>query len=789
MVTIRRPKNALKFRSAAGWWGALWREALPAGNGLIGAAVLGGAAEDSIMLTHSNSLWQGRTSVLQDVSDKIGEVRKAMEMGEPRKAQNILSDALITKNYRPQIAFPLPVCDLRVRMPLSRPAKDYMRVINMENGEVSVTYRDGNAKVERSLFVARDTDTVVYEITGKQLSCKLSFDLHDRTNNRTPVMLTRLPERVDTKYENYYMYFAARSDDGMDFGAVAKVSYYGGSQQATESGIEITGASSILVLVRLFTESQREKEWKALKTALAGVKLSYDKMLKSHTQLHSRLFLSSELSLEAEDRDAFCEDLLAECAKEGEIPPALIEKMWGYARYLFISATRENGLPVNPCGLWCGDYRSEHPQASAGGELEMLYSLCNTGNLYPHMNAILDLVERLTPDFKKNAQRLYNCRGVMLPMYTSPNTGLPGTVDPGNLHFTAGAGWIANMLYDFASGGGDKKTMDRVLAFMREVALFYEDFFRVSKRGKFRSVPSYSPENTPGNFAGEGEKLSLKIAADATMDFAVAKQLLGNLVAEYADKKDAAADVAKWKEMLAKIPDYRINADGAVAEYVTEDFADNYEQRFCSHLYPVWVGEPMTEERRKAFLTAANKRLEHPGDMTSLGYGWLGVSFAKLGAAAQLETCLSNILRYTTMNNLVTAENDWRGGGFTNGNDWAFYSIAGNIGFGAAVGAGLCDGAGDRIRLLSAPVPGAEKYCLEGATTPAGVEVSLRYDRRKGNLSVSLKSRHARKVVLELPDSARKIAKPNNAGLTLTEEKTVVLELPANKIFHIDFKM
>ena len=259
MVTIRKPKNALKFRSAAGWWGALWREGLPAGNGLLGASVLGGAAEESIMLTHASSLWQGRTSVLQDVSDKIKDVRKAMGMGEPKKAQDILSDALITKNYRPQMASPLPVCDLRVKMPLSKPPKDYMRVVNMENGEVSVAYRDGNAKVERSLFVARDTDTVVYEINGKQLSCKLSFDLHDRTNNRTPVMLTRLPERADTKYENYYMYFAARSDDGTDFGAVAKVSYYGGSQRVSEEGIEISGASSILVLVRLLRRASARR--------------------------------------------------------------------------------------------------------------------------------------------------------------------------------------------------------------------------------------------------------------------------------------------------------------------------------------------------------------------------------------------------------------------------------------------------------------------------------------------------------------------------------------------------
>ena len=789
MFTMRKAKNVLKFRGAAGWWGARWREGLPTGNGLIGASVLGGASDERIMLTHSNNLWQGKTSVLQDVSDKIKEVRANMDMGEPKKAQNILSDALITKNYRPQMAFPLPVCDLRLKTPLSKPIKDYSRSLNLENGEVSVSYRDGNAKVDRSLFVSRANDTVVYEITGKAVCCKLSFDLHDRTNNRTPVMITRLPERAESKYESNFMFFAARSDDDTDFGAVAKVTYYGGSQHVSETGIEITGASSILILVRLFTGSQREKEWKALKTALVGVKLNYDKMLKEHTALHGKLFNAAELTLDAKNRDAFCEDLIAECAETGKLPLALVEKMWGYARYLFLSSTRENGVVMNPCGLWCGDYRSEHPQASAGGELQMLYSLCNSGNLFPHMAGLLDVVERLTPDFKKNAQRLYNCRGVMIPMYTSPNTGLPGTVDPANLHYTAGAGWIANMLYDYATGGGDKKTLERVLSFMREVATFYEDFFRLSKRGKYLSVPSYSPENTPGNFAGEGEKLSMQIASNSTMDFAVAKKLLSNLVAECKGRNDCADDVAKWEDMLTKIPDYRINADGAVAEYISADYADHYEHRLCSHLYPIWVGEELNEEQRKAFLVAATKRLENPGDMTSLGYGWLALAFAKLGAVDKLETCLENVVDYTVMNNLVTAENDWRGNGFTNDNDWAFYSIAGNVGFGAAVGAGLCDGTGERIKLLSAPLSGIVKFTLEGATTPAGVEVAMTCDRRKGNLSVSLKSRRARRILLELPESCRKIAKPNNIGLVLAEDKTVALDLPANKVFNIDFKI
>lgn len=142
MVTIRKPKNALKFTMPAAWWGSTWREAIPTGNGVMGAAVYGGAANEVIMLTHSDSWWQGGVGVLQDVADKLKDVRKKMDECDPRGAENVLQNALISKNYRPQLSYPLPLCDFRVDMRLDRAAKEYVRVLNMENGEVSVSFKD-----------------------------------------------------------------------------------------------------------------------------------------------------------------------------------------------------------------------------------------------------------------------------------------------------------------------------------------------------------------------------------------------------------------------------------------------------------------------------------------------------------------------------------------------------------------------------------------------------------------------------------------------------------------------
>ncbi len=160
-----KPRTTLKFDRPSSWWGALWREGLPIGNGLSGASVYGGAAEETAMLTSALSVWQGNIGVLPDISDKLKEVRKLLDEGKYSQAEKVYTDALINKNYRPQPSVPLPVCDFKVKMNLTKPVKEYTRALNTENGEAVVSYREGGTKYERAMFVSRVNDFIVYEIT------------------------------------------------------------------------------------------------------------------------------------------------------------------------------------------------------------------------------------------------------------------------------------------------------------------------------------------------------------------------------------------------------------------------------------------------------------------------------------------------------------------------------------------------------------------------------------------------------------------------------------------------
>ena len=799
MATIRKPKNALRFTMPASWWGSTWREALPAGNGVIGAAVYGGAANEVIMINHCDNWWQGHVGVLQDVADKLKDVRKKMDDAEAREAENVLRDSLISKNYRPLLASPLPVCDFHVDMKLDRAAKEYSRVLNMENGEITVSFKDGATRYDRSMFVSRALpNTIVYEITrtgGKAIDVTFSLDVHDKFNVRTPDAVSKLPDGVNVKYEKYFMCFSSRSDSGADFGAVGFINHFGGEQIVDGKGITIRGAEKILVLIRPFVESQREKEWKAIRESLKAVKSTYEKLLKEHTPLHNRLFNSAELDLDAEERDVAADELVRNAFVDGDASLALLEKLWAYGRYLMLCGSSDASHPLPPYGLWCGDFKAPGSQINASGSLQSTYCHVLAGNLADQMQSVFTYYESVLDDLKKNASRLYGCRGIFIPSVMAHGTGVLGMIDSKVIHFTAVAGWIAQLFYDYYLFTDDIKFLKtRALPFMKEVALFYENFFKLDSDSKYESCPSYSPDTTPANYSNGGVD-SLEIARNSTIDFAVAKELLTNLVEGSEHAAMNKSEIPKWKDMLTRIPDYKINDDGTVREYADEAFADNYASSSVSMFYPVYPGcevTPENPELMRAFSLAAKKKIAGANaEHTSMSLARYASVFARMGDGDTALDIISTIVRNMTMGNLVFSATDWRGMGVANNGNWAQYTIESNMGVTGALQEMLVQSDSKCVRLLPALPSSLPKGEISGLQTRTGVEVSsLSWDKRKGVVLVKLKSRRATNVNIRLPEGTKRFI-TKNASEKIDYEAGFVtgLSLVAGKVAAIEIRL
>ncbi len=794
MAVTRKPKNTLKFSRPSSWWGSQWREGLPIGNGVIGASVYGGAADDVIMITHGDLWWQGKDSVLQDVSDKVKDVRGKIDNGDFLGAEKILSTELIKKGYRPQLSYPLPMCDFKIGMKV-RQVKEYSRSLDLESAEASVSFKDGATRFERNTFVSRARDIIVYEIsrTGqKNIDVQFKFDMHDKFNARTPVAISATPDNVNVKCENFWLYYSARSSSGTDFGAVAKINFFAGKQEIVDNSIVITGAEKILVIIKPFIEGQREKAWKECKAAITEIKLPYDKLLKEHQTLHQKLFDSADVDFGATDgREAFVDDAIAEAVRSGDTNPAILEKLWAFGRYLMITGSRPDARPFAPYGLWCGDYKAEAAQINAAGDLQAVYDMTQTGNLNDFAESVFTLYESLKQSFKYNATRLYGCRGIMIPYTTSPSTGYPGDVNDAMIHFTGVAGWLANLFYDYALFTDDQKFLKaRALPFMMDAISFYEEFFKLADMKYYESSPSYSPYTTPGNLSGTGEEHY--IAKNATIDFAIARNLLKNLIEGSKAVNANKAEIIKWEDMLKKIPPYKINPDGTVSEFIDDYCTDNPTSPSLALYYPVYPDYRLRDnlELNKAFGNTARKKVVSAREnMKASELARYASVFARLGDGDNAYEMINALVRGMAMNNLVFASDDWRGMGSGRKDTWAQPVPYVNAIVTGAIQEAIVQSTPDSITLLPALCSGMEKGSISGFQTRAHVEVSsLEWDVPRGSLIVKLKAKRSSVIDLQLPKTAKPPKKVDAEKFDDDRGLLIGLKLAANKPVTLEIK-
>jgi hypothetical protein len=194
------------------------------------------------------------------------------------------------------------------------------------------------------------------------------------------------------------------------------------------------------------------------------------------------------------------------------------------------------------------------------------------------------------PGFRENARALYNARGIHVPaqLTLSPRETDFSPAFPLN-YWNAAAAWACQFYYDYYQRTGDEKFLaDRAYPLMKETAAFYEDFLTVTDTaGRLVFVPSYSPENEPGN-------TKVPTSINATIEIAAAKQLLRHAIAAARHLNRDADLQAKWSAILSKLPDYQVAPDGSFREWLWPGLDENHQHRHCSQLYALY--DEMPEE-------------------------------------------------------------------------------------------------------------------------------------------------------------------------------------------------
>ena len=780
-------RNIILAEKPASWWGSNWREGFFSGNGVIGANVYGGARHECILLNMAKLNWHGRTNVLPDVSLKMKEVKKASDDGDFMTVQEILPNALKAKNFRPNPADPLPMCCLNINTEIEKGIKEYSRTLDMESGEISVSFADGNAKHTRTLFVSRADNCIVLEMkkTGnKSIDAEFSFDLPKNFGGFDEELV--MPDGVQSVYEKNFICFAARNDNGLDYGAVAKVSTAGGMQSVTAKSLKIKGASNIYIIIKLFSDSQKDREWKKLKDELTATKDGYDKLKKAHFPLHSKLYNSCRVDFGSDQDECPIENLLQR-ANHGEISSALIEKLWSFGRYLFISGANTANRMFLPTGIWNGDYKAVNGKID-NRQLTEGYRHIFKGNLIEMAEPFFKYFDEMAGSFKDNAQRLFGKRGVFVPAVCAPSTGRLGTLDPTVICDTSVAGVIADLYYRYYLYTQDDKFLKtRALPFMKNVALFYEEFFTTDVDGTLCTPFSCIPNYVPSLYRDDRPV----VGANATLDFQVAKGVLSDLIEAGKIAGENQKDIDKWSEMLAKIPQEPVD-NGEIKLY-RENRCNNANAFGISMLYSAYpndlVNRQSNAEDVKTYVNTAKEVYFGSAEEQNLAnMANLAALFARFGDKNMAVECMRNVVKGGLAGNLSALDSDWRGMGYIANNENAAVQLYGNMAITNAIQEMLLGCCGNSLYILPCYIFQGEALSIEHLKAEGGKDVSMTYVPKSQMFTVTIVGKKNEEIEVVLPEGTKKMIKTNCGAVEQGGQKITGITLTDGKVCEISFK-
>jgi alpha-L-fucosidase 2 len=590
-----------------------WVEAVPVGNGRLGAMIFGGVTEERLQL-NEGTLWAGGpyNPVNPDAKEALPQVRQLINDGKYQEAASLISAKVMAK---PLAQMPYQtVGDLLLSFPEAS-GENYRRDLNLDTATATVNYTTDGVRHTREIFASAPDKVIVLRLTADRPG-RISF----AAGMKTPMKATVEVEGNDT--------LVMRGTGGDSGGIKGQIKYEArvraitkGGKTTVEAGkISVASADEVTLLItaatsyRKFDDVSGDPESIAKTQLAAAAKKSFAKLLAAHLADYQALFRRVALDLGQSEGVRLPTDARIQRFAEGN-DPQLAALYYQFGRYLLISSSRPGGQPATLQGIW---NESMNPpwqsKYTININTEMNYWPAESGNLAECVEPLIAMVNDLTVTGARTAREMYGARGWVVHHNTDLWRASAPIDGPNWGMWPSGGAWLCLHLWDRYEFSGDSADLKRIYPALKGTAEFFLDTLQEEPKHKWLITnPSISPEN--------GHPFGAAVCAGPTMDMQILRDLFANTI-NAAESLGVDEDFRKQLATArARLAPNQIGSEGQLQEWL-EDWdmkAGEIHHRHVSHLYGLYPGHDITLHGTPELAAAVKKSLEIRGDRAT---GW-----------------------------------------------------------------------------------------------------------------------------------------------------------------------
>lgn len=684
-----------------------WTKALPVGNGRLGGMVFGSSRKEKIQL-NEDTLWTGSPYSAANIGarDHLDELRSLLFAGKFADAER-LADARMMSRPRTQMTYqPAGWVFIETR---HRPDRDtFKRWLDLETAIASVDYHHQGIHYLRETFASAPDNVIgtrMWTEGGEEFNTDISFDIEQTVE---PVINAETGEITCTGRNRGEFGVPA----GLDWVVRVKVLPEGGTMEAYDGGLRLTGVRAVTLWIDVGTSFKRYNDVSgdpAMATAdriAAATAKGWDAIRADHVADYSSLYNRFSIDFGTGREDIPTDKRISSRDKEAD--PALAALYVQFGRYLMISSSRRGTQPANLQGIWNGEFRPPwNSKYTVNINTEMNYWLPDPANLVECFDPLITMLEDLTETGAEIAREHYGARGWVLHHNTDlwRAAGPMDAADPGL--WPMGGVWLSCQLWDHCVYAGQPADMvARAYPIIRGAAEFLLDFLtELPGTDTLVTVPTNSPENI--------HPAGVSLSAGAAMDNQLGRDLFDAVLAAGVETdQDFLARVRSARARL--LPD-KIGHAGQLQEWIEDWDMDvsEIDHRHVSHLYAVYPGLAIDTIETPELAKAAKRSLDIRGDNASgWGIGWRICLWARLGDGERAWNVLkSQLSPARTYANLFDAHPP--------------FQIDGNFGGAAGICEMVAHSRPGEVRLLPALPKALATGRVSGLRLRGGIELEM----------------------------------------------------------------